>query len=132
MAAVAQQPYQTQTYGQQYHVNGQSVMEDASDVDDEDDSMRGDHELNDDNDLTMTPDQMHFYQQQQQQALYYQQHTQQHGTNENAAGPSRRSSTHESASGQGGEEDDEMYSDDDSSTASIPDDNIDFSLTYAL
>ncbi|EIW71632.1 hypothetical protein TREMEDRAFT_22249, partial [Tremella mesenterica DSM 1558] len=78
----------------------------------------------------MTTDQMQFYQRQQQQSLYYQRHTQEHGTAE--PGPSKN--RFQSSARVIGEDDD-MLDDDASSTdstASIPDENIDFSLTYAL
>lgn len=90
--------------------------------------MSGDHEMSDEQ----------FYQHQQQQARYYQQHQQQYGINEHQQQQQpQQQQVHiqnngvHANDGQDGLEDDDMYSDD-SSTASIPDENIDFSLTYAL
>jgi hypothetical protein len=108
-------------------------MEDTSDSGDdfEDDSMEGAIDMN----------QAQFYHQQQQQAIYYQQHQhghsgasgpgQGHGHGSQDAGPSRNSGLVTHGDMQDGLEEEE-YSDDESSTASIPDENIDFSLTYAL
>lgn len=153
MAAIAsQQPPQTLTplqhqnhayQHQQVHMypSQHSIMEDLSDDErsheDEDEEEMGDDESFE-GDIVQHhggvhhPDQNSFYRQQQQQAIYYQQHKQQHGEGE--AGPSRTSpSKGINAQAQDGLEDEDMYSDDDeSSTASIPDEDIDFSLTYAL
>ena len=79
-------------------------------------------------DAELDPDQQQFYYRQQQQAMYYQQHTQVHGSATDLHAQSPRAAEKKESS-----EEDGMYSDDDeSSTASIPDENIDFSLTYAL
>ena len=85
--------------------------------------------------------QAHFYHQQQQQAMYYQQHQQGlaggsgqgQGQGSQDAGPSRNPNHGLITQGdmQDGLDEEEDYSDT-SSTASIPDENIDFSLTYAL
>lgn len=105
-----------------------SIMEDVSDSGDEEESFEGE----------MDEDQDRFYHSQAQQALYYQQHQQQHAE---ASGQNRGLERehqhdgdydHEQQQGHERDEDEEMYSDDESSTASIPDENIDFSLTYAL
>ncbi|WVW86747.1 hypothetical protein I302_108801 [Kwoniella bestiolae CBS 10118] len=162
MAAVASQPIhahqqQQQYYGgggqqhhhrpqqqQMYQHHSQSIMEDASDEehdhhmnghgdeDDEDDdeSIEGDINM-------MDPAHAHFYQQQQQQALYYQQHQQQHGSQTDLTNPSGSSkqnmnNQNNNGNGVGVEGDEEMYSDEESDTDSMPDENIDFSLTYAL
>lgn len=92
----------------------QSIMEDASDT-----------ESDPDLDAHLDPDQQQFYQRQQEQAMYYQQHTSQHGSQTDLSAAARHSKVDTGDDG-------EMYSDDDSSTASIPDDNINFELTYAL
>lgn len=104
--------------------------------------------------MAMDPEQQHFYVQQQQQARYYQQHQQASGGVAPEGGyqarlmgekeRERRGSASASASAAssagdgdangtvGGAEEDDAYSDDGSSVASIPDEEIDFGLTYAL
>ncbi|RSH93410.1 hypothetical protein EHS25_007766 [Saitozyma podzolica] len=103
-----------------------SIMEDVSDSGDEEESFEGE----------MDEDQDRFYHSQAQQALYYQQHQQQHaeasGQNRGLEREHDGDYEHEQQQGNERVEDEEMYSDDESSTASIPDENIDFSLTYAL
>lgn len=112
--------------------------EEEGEMGDEEDSMNGDYDA----------EQHNFYLQQQQQAMYYHQHRQINGLKEgmisglggngningNGAGPSRIQAQPQRYEGMhdGLEDDDEAFSDDESSTASIPDENIDFSLTYAL
>ncbi|WVQ96141.1 hypothetical protein IAU59_003244 [Kwoniella sp. CBS 9459] len=129
MAAIAAQPHH---HYQQHLYPSQSVMEEASDDDehdmdeDDDESIEGD---------LMDPAHAHFYHQQQQQALYYQQHQQQHGSTDSVggAGPSRQNSAQQQQQQQQGlDDDDGAYSDEESDTDSMPDENIDFSLTYAL
>ncbi|WWC73524.1 uncharacterized protein I206_107496 [Kwoniella pini CBS 10737] len=146
MAAVAPQPihpyqqhqqqqYYPQNQYQQHMYPSQSVMEDESDdehdlnghqnsqeeeSEEDDDSIEGD---------TMDPAHAHFYHQQQQQAMYYQQHQQQHSSTTDLSGTA---SSSRSNNNNGGAEDEEMYSDEESDTDSMPDENIDFSLTYAL
>ena len=102
MTTLAPQPQ----YPHQSYPN-QSIMEDASDDGDDDDDEQ-------------------FYEQQAQQAMYYQQHQQQQISH---AGPAQQANLHTEA--QERMEDEETYSDD-SSMASIPDENINFSLHYAL
>ncbi|KAK6908752.1 hypothetical protein I203_102755 [Kwoniella mangroviensis CBS 8507] len=154
MAAVASQPihahqqhqqyYQHQNQQQQhqmYQHHSQSIMEDASEDDhDHDPRMNGyDDDEDDDESIEgdinmMDPAHAHFYHQQQQQALYYQQHQQQHGSQmdlNNPAGPSSKQNMNNQNQG-GLEGEEEMYSDEESDTDSMPDENIDFSLTYAL
>ena len=97
-----------------------SIMEDVSDS-----------ESDPDLEAELDPDQQRFYEQQQQQATYYQQHTSAHGSSDQVNMINGRGQG-SGGSGEGGMEDEDMYSDDESSTASIPDENIDFSLTYAL
>ena len=140
MATVGIQPSlnpQQQLQQRQYHNQMQqqhvypnhSIMEDSDDGEDEEDSMEGAIDMN----------QAQFYQQQQQQATYYQNH-QQHmvGSGNSAdAGPSSRVSQNGLITHGDMQEglDEEEYSDDDEddeSEADIPDENIDFSLTYAL
>lgn len=127
-AAVGIQPQHVQMDARNRPYPNHSVMEDTSDSgDDQDnDSMEGDIDM----------DQAHFYHQQQQQAMYYQQHQQQfaNGSASQDAGPSSRSSSNGLITHGDMQEglDEEEYSDDESSVASIPDENIDFSLTYAL
>ncbi|OCF46085.1 hypothetical protein I317_00175 [Kwoniella heveanensis CBS 569] len=131
MAAIAAQPHH---HYQQHLYPSQSVMEDASDDDDHGDH---DHDMDEDDDESIEgdlidPAHAHFYHQQQQQALYYQQHQQQHGSSDSVgggAGPSRQNSAQQQ---QGLDDDDGAYSDEESDTDSMPDENIDFSLTYAL
>ncbi len=96
-----------------------SVMEDASDDGDDEDEEQS-------------------YEQQQQQAMYYQQQRhhhqqqQQQQQQQHFGSPGTIQQANAQPDGQDGIEDDEIYSDDESSAASIPDENIDFSLTYAL
>ncbi len=96
-----------------------SVMEDASDDGDDEDEEQS-------------------YEQQQQQAMYYQQQRhhhqqqQQQQQQQHFGSPGTIQQANAQPDGQEGIEDDEIYSDDESSAASIPDENIDFSLTYAL
>ncbi|WVR08214.1 hypothetical protein IAU60_005261 [Kwoniella sp. DSM 27419] len=136
-----QQHYQQQT--QQYHYHhGQpypshSVMEDGSeddqsheidddDDDDDDESIEGD---------AINPVQAHFYHQQRQQAMYYQQHQAQHGVTpvlEKKGGPSRQPSQVEQREGDDEDGEEEDYVEVISDTDSMPDENIDFSLTHAL
>ncbi|KAI9633047.1 uncharacterized protein MKK02DRAFT_19833, partial [Dioszegia hungarica] len=78
----------------------------------------------------VTPEQQRFYEQQQRQSQIYLQHQQANG-----GGPILGQGTPGSKRGstRGEDTDDEdMYSDDESSAASIPDENIDPGLTYAL
>jgi hypothetical protein len=132
--------HQQQRQPQQQHYQmervypNQSVMGDSDG--DEEDSMEG----------AIDMDQAQYYQhqqqhqqQQQQQGTYYQYHQpQQDGRGDSAdAGPSSRLATQDLITHGDMQEglDEEEYSDeddDDESTASIPDENIDFSLTYAL
>lgn len=126
-AAVGIQPQHVQVGTNNRAYPQQSVMEDTSDSgeDQDNDSMEG----------AIDMDQAHFYHQQQQQAQYYQQHQQNIANNgvSSDAGPSRRSENGLITHGDMQEGlDEEEYSDDESSVASIPDENIDFSLTYAL
>jgi hypothetical protein len=104
------------------HYPTHSGIDDVSEDETSDDEM-GDHEE------SFDMEQHNFYHRQQQQALFYQQHQQQHGQSD-AAGPSRPSVKKHPQSEL--EDDDVDYSDDGSSTASIPDENIDYGLTYAL
>jgi len=96
-----------------------SVMEDASDDGDDEDEEQS-------------------YEQQQRQAMYYQQQRhhhqqqQQQQQQQHFGSPGTIQQANAQPDGQDGIEDDEIYSDDESSAASIPDENIDFSLTYAL
>jgi hypothetical protein len=113
------------------------------------------------NDPRVNAEQQSFYTQQQQQSMYYHQHQRMYGSNDSLGHASRRGSMNANANGdvmdtsgmsgtsraqaqlngQGaihrhevmhdGLEDEDAFSDD-SSSASIPDENIDFSLTYAL
>ncbi|WRT69525.1 uncharacterized protein IL334_006512 [Kwoniella shivajii] len=156
-----QQQQQQQYYGarqypqhqQQHMYSTQSVMEDVSDEEHDMDE----HELEgadeDDDDESMQGDMIdsahaHFYHQQQQQAQYYQQHQQQHSGSQSdltnpasASGPSRPLSQQQQQQQQQQqhqqqqqqvEGEDDAYSDEESDTDSMPDENIDFSLTYAL
>ncbi|WWD20143.1 hypothetical protein CI109_104619 [Kwoniella shandongensis] len=138
MAAIAAaQPHHFQQ--QQQYYPSQSVMEDSDDADRrEDDDDEEDEEEDDDEsiqgDYEMDPDHAHFYHQQQQQAIYYQQHQQQKNAsqsdgNATGAGPSTRQQDVNPAQQ---DADEEAYSDEGSDTDSMPDENIDFSLTYAL
>ncbi|WWC92990.1 uncharacterized protein L201_007954 [Kwoniella dendrophila CBS 6074] len=159
MAAVASQPHQYHQqqhqqqqhqayYGQQqqqqqhqqqiYGAQSQSVMEDVSD---DDHDMNGheheDDEEDDDESIEgdiLDPAHAHFYHQQQQQALYYQQHQQQHGSQTDLTNPSTvsKQQMNNAQHSSGLEGDEEVYSDEESDTDSMPDENIDFSLTYAL
>lgn len=129
------QPEAVQQNQQHRPYPNQSIMEDTSDSGEEfeSDYMDGAIDMN----------QAHFYHQQQQQAIYYQQHrqgpsgapgqgpNQGQGQGSQDAGPSRNSGLMTHGDMQDVLEEDD-YSDDESSTASIPDENIDFSLTYAL
>lgn len=129
-----QQQRQPQQHYQMEHVYpNQSVMEDSDG--DEEDSMEG----------AIDMDQAQYYQhqqqhqQQQQQGTYYQYHQPQHDSRGGLAdaGPSSRMATHDLITHGDMQEglEEEEYSDeddDDESNASIPDENIDFSLTYAL
>jgi hypothetical protein len=128
-----QQQHQQRQYHnqmQQQHVYpNHSIMEDSDDGEDEEDSMEGAIDVN----------QAQFYQQQQQQAAYYQNHQQQldGSGNQADAGPSSRVAQNGLITHGDMQEglDEEEYSDDDEddeSEADIPDENIDFSLTYAL
>jgi hypothetical protein len=82
--------------------------------------------------------QAQFYQQQQQQAMYYQHHPQQLDGNGNPAdaGPSSRLAQHglitQGDMQEGLDEEEDFSDEDEESEADIPDENIDFSLTYAL
>ncbi|WVF68607.1 hypothetical protein IAT40_003377 [Kwoniella sp. CBS 6097] len=139
MAAIAAQPHH---HYQQHLYPSQSVMEDASDDDEHDHN--DDHDMDEDDDESIEgdlidPAHAHFYHQQQQQALYYQQHQQQHGSTDSvggagSAGPSRQNNAqhHQQQQQQVLDDDDGAYSDEESDTDSMPDENIDFSLTYAL
>lgn len=128
MAAIGVQPQAMQHQQQHRPYPNQSVMEDTSDSGEEydNDSMEGAIDMN----------QAHFYNQQHQQAIYYQQHQQQlsggPGNGAQEAGPSRNANGLITHGDMQDGLDEEEYSDDESSTASIPDENIDFSLTYAL
>ncbi|WWC65707.1 uncharacterized protein I303_108328 [Kwoniella dejecticola CBS 10117] len=149
MAAVASQPNQLHQQQQHYYAQNQyqphqqmypsqSVMEDVSDdeqhvnghpnphgddSEDDDESIEGD---------IMDPAHAHFYHRQQQQALYYQQHQQQHGSTTDLTSTVPASSSKSNMNNGVGDGDEEMYSDEESDTDSMPDENIDFSLTYAL
>ncbi len=103
-------------YQQQVYPN-HSIMEDASDDgDDEEDPYFYEHQ----------------HQQQQQQAIYCQQRQQQQQQSPDGVGQTLQVHPQVHVETGDGIEDEEMYSDDESSTASVPDENIDFSLTYAL
>ena len=120
MTSLGAQPhYQHQAYA------NHSVMENGSDGSDDEGFMQGD----------IITDHQHSYhqQQQQQQATYYQQHQYQQQYGQSDAAPQLEPAIQANEHVQDGVQEEEMYSDDDeSSTASIPDENIDFSLTYAL
>jgi hypothetical protein len=107
-----------------YTPEGHSVMEDVSDDEtvDSEGEIESDPEL--ERELEMDADQQRFYQHQQQQAMYYQQHQQQN-SNPDLSNPHPDATVKDDST-------EDAFSDDDSSTASIPDENIDFSLTYAL
>ena len=135
MATVGIQPQHQGPQQRQYHHQMQqqhvypnhSIMED-SDGDDEEDSMEGAIDVN----------QAQFYQQQQQQNMYYQHHQQQldgSGNPVDSGSSSRMNQNGLITQGDMQEGlDEEEYSDDEDeeSEADIPDENIDFSLTYAL
>lgn len=138
MAAIGVQPQQApqqQQQRRQYHQQMQqqhvypnhSIMEDSDDGDDEEDSMEGAIDMN----------QAQFYQQQHQQQMYYQNHQQQSDGSGGSldAGQSSRMAQHgliTQGDMQEGLDEEEYSDDDDESEADIPDENIDFSLTYAL
>lgn len=126
-----QQQYHTRDEDQtQSHVQAVSVMEDS-------DTSESDFESDPQLAMAMDPEQQHFYVQQQQQAMYYQQHQQasggvapEGGYQARLAGERERRGS-SSSNGDGDGDDDDGFSDD-SSVASIPDEEIDFGLTYAL
>jgi hypothetical protein len=124
-----QRQQQPQQYQMEHVYPNHSVMED-SDEGDEEDSMEGAIDM----DQAQYYQQRHQQQQQQQQGTYYQYTQPQHDSQD--AGPSSRLAQHGLITHGDMQEglDEEEYSDDDDdeSTASIPDENIDFSLTYAL
>lgn len=78
-------------------------------------------------DIEMDQDHANFYYQQQQQAILYQQHHQENGLEPGAA---RMAAKHARMSVDG--DSDDGFSDEESDSDSMPDESIDFSLTYAL
>jgi hypothetical protein len=112
-----------------------SVLEDDDSVMSSESDFESDPQLA----MAMDPEHRHFYAKQQEQAMLYQQHQRASGGVAPEGGYQARmmlgekgKERRESRVGDDGEEDEDMYSDDGSSAASIPDEEIDFGLTYAL
>lgn len=140
LAGNAQDPNASQDYSR---ATSDTQVQEISVLEDDDDesvmSSESDFESDPQLAMAMDPEQQHFYAKQQEQAKQYQLHQRMSGGVAPEGGYQARimsgeksKSRRESRVGDDGEEDEDMYSDDGSSSASIPDEEIDFGLTYAL
>lgn len=113
-------------------------VQEVSVLEDDDSIMSSESDFESDPQLAMAmdPEQQHFYAKQQEQARHYMKHQRLSGGVAPQGGYQARIMNGEKGKerreSQGVGEDDDDFSDDGSSAASIPDEEIDFGLTYAL